>query len=32
MHWAPPEGREGIEAVMRWYATVQLGDKYTMHT
>ncbi|HIE4391740.1 TPA: WbuC family cupin fold metalloprotein [Serratia liquefaciens] len=29
MHWAPPEGGEGIEAVMRWYATAQVGDRYT---
>ena len=29
MHWAPPEGGEGIEAVMRWYATAQVGDRFT---
>lgn len=28
MHWAPQEGGEGTEAVMRWYATAQVGDSY----
>ncbi|MGF6192359.1 WbuC family cupin fold metalloprotein [Serratia sp. 2723] len=28
MHWAPPEGGEGIEAVMRWYATAKVGDRF----
>ncbi len=32
MRWAQPEGGEGIEAIMRWYATAQLGDQYTLHT
>jgi hypothetical protein len=31
MPWAPQEGAEGTEAVMRWYATAQIGDRYT-HT
>ncbi|CAI1079306.1 WbuC family cupin fold metalloprotein [Serratia grimesii] len=29
MQWAPQEGAEGTEAVMRWYATAQVGDHYT---
>lgn len=28
MQWAPQEGGEGTEAVMRWYATAQVGDRY----
>lgn len=28
MPWAPQEGGEGTEAVMRWYATAQVGDRY----
>lgn len=28
MRWAPPEGGDGIEAVLRWYATAQEGDRY----
>ena len=28
MAWAPPEGGEGTAAVMRWYATAKMGDRY----
>lgn len=28
MSWAPAEGGEGTEAVMRWYATAQIGDHF----
>ncbi|AML56114.1 Tryptophan synthase beta chain like [Serratia rubidaea] len=28
MTWAPPEGGDGIDAVLRWYATAQEGDRY----
>ncbi|PVZ86399.1 cupin fold metalloprotein, WbuC family [Serratia sp. S1B] len=28
MPWAPAEGENGIEAVMRWYATAKVGDRY----
>lgn len=28
MPWAPAEGGEGIDAVMRWYATAKVGDRY----
>ncbi|WP_279029665.1 WbuC family cupin fold metalloprotein [Gibbsiella quercinecans] len=28
MAWAPAEGSAGIEAVLRWYATAQPGDRY----
>ncbi|WP_067709745.1 MULTISPECIES: WbuC family cupin fold metalloprotein [unclassified Erwinia] len=28
MHWAPPEGAEGTEAVMAWYAHAQPGDRF----
>lgn len=28
MPWAPQEGGEGTEEVMRWYATAQVGDRY----
>lgn len=27
--WAPEEGGEGMEALMRWYATANVGDQYT---
>jgi cupin fold WbuC family metalloprotein len=29
MQWAPAEGGEGIANVMRWYATAQVGDRYS---
>jgi len=29
MAWAPPEGAEGTTAVMRWYATAKIGDRFS---
>ncbi|KFK93645.1 MULTISPECIES: WbuC family cupin fold metalloprotein [unclassified Serratia (in: enterobacteria)] len=29
MAWAPPEGGEGTAAVMRWYATAKVGDRFS---
>ncbi|MHA7844842.1 WbuC family cupin fold metalloprotein [Serratia sp. D1N4] len=29
MAWAPPEGGEGTAAVMRWYATAKIGDRFS---
>lgn len=26
--WAPPEGAAATEALMRWYATAQVGDHF----
>lgn len=30
MPWAPQEGGEGIEAIMRWYATANVGDRFSV--
>jgi len=29
MPWAPPEGGDGVDELMRWYASAQLGEHYT---